>query len=91
MLIDDLQPYLERLINRELTSRAVAQALNVSEAHLCRVLKANKITKAPIYKPDPGLLQARKAHRIKVANSMPPEEAAKAANCSVRTIYRYKR
>ncbi len=91
MLIDDLQPYLERLVNREMTSRALAKTLNVSEAHLSRVLKANKITKAPIYKPDPALREARKAHRIKVANSMAPEDAAKAANCSVRTIYRYKR
>jgi hypothetical protein len=94
MLRDNIQPYLPKLVSREMTNRAVARELNVTEHHLCRVLKSLGVKKEPA--PDRSsagkLLDARRELRTRLAND--PEltlaQAASRANCSVRTIYRYK-
>lgn len=87
-----LRPYLEQLRTRQMTNRAVAKELGVSEEHLSRVLKT-LITKEPAF--DPGkrkeLLAARRQHRIAAAQTLPVAEAARAAKCSVRTIYRLRK
>lgn len=93
MLKAKLKPYLEALRERRLTNRAVAKLLDVSEEHVSRVLKQLKLQKDPV--PDPkkrkALLQTRAELRSTLANSMSITEAAKAANCSTRTIYRYRK
>lgn len=94
MLRDNILPYLPKLVSREVTNRAVARELKVSEAHLCRVLKALGVEKEPA--PDRSnagkLLDARRELRTKLANdpNLTLAQAARQANCSVRTIYRYK-
>lgn len=95
MLIDDIQPYLRDLKARLITNRAVAQALGVSEEHVSRTLKALGIAKDPSIHAQEvarkALVQARYEHRASVAKTLPPRAAAKAAGCSVRTIYRWKK
>lgn len=93
MLKRDIQPYIEDLVARLITNREVAQRLNVTEAHLSRTLKDLGIVKEPAKNQrlnQKKLNETRKQHRQKLANKLPPEAAAEAANCSVRTIYRYR-
>ncbi len=83
-------PYLPQLKARTLTNRALATQLGVSEAHLSRTLKLLNFKRDP---PTPkiNLLETRKRIRTRLANSLPIKEAAAHANCSERTIYRYKK
>ena len=92
MLKLKIRPYLEDLKSRKTTNRAVAAELRVSEEHVSRVLKALKIQKDPVpdNKARKALLAARKALRTQAAQSLGVKEAAKLANCSTRTIYRFK-
>ena len=91
MLKHKLQPYLAQLKSRQITNREVAAELGVSEHHLCRVLKTLNLQKdMPTAKANAELKAARKAHRLNVAKALPIKEAAKAANCSTRTIYRLR-
>lgn len=93
MLKRDIQPYIPDLKARLITNREVARLLNVTEAHLSRTLKDLGIQKDPAKNArlhQKQLTKTRKEHRASAANRLPPEEAAKAANCSIRTIYRYK-
>ncbi len=92
MLRDRIRPYIDQIVKRELTNRAVARILGVSEYHLCHVLKQLKVVKepAPDRKAQKALAAQRKKHRIDVANSLPIKEAAAAGNCSTRTIYRLR-
>ncbi len=96
MLKLKIRPYLDDLKSRKTTNRAVAAELRVSEEHVSRVLKALKLEKdpAPDSKADTkarkALLAARKALRTQVASTHGIKEAAKLANCSERTIYRFK-
>ena len=85
-----VKPYLDDLKSRKITNRTVAQALNCSEEALSRTLK-NLIKKDPPQDrhAEAALRQQRKLHRTEVANTMSIEDAAKAANVSTRTIYRY--
>ncbi len=91
LLSRDIQPYLEQLKSRELTNRAVAEILGVSEEHVSRTLKALGVKKDVL----PGtaereLRATRRQYREHVAKTMPPKQAARAANCSLRTIYRLR-
>lgn len=93
MLKRDIQPYLDRLVKREMTNRAAAAILGVSEEHLSRTLKYLGIVKVPRTKaddPKKDLIAARRSFRIELANTLSVKEAAKRANCSDRTIYRLK-
>jgi hypothetical protein len=93
MLKRDIQPYIPDLKARLITNRDVARLLNVTEAHLSRTLKDLNVVKDPAKNQriqQKQLTEIRKKHRQSAANRLPPEEAAKAANCSIRTIYRYR-
>lgn len=86
-----VRPYLDDLRARKTTNRAVAEELGCNEQTLCRVLKGVGLEKeAPVdRKAIADLAAERRRFRERVANTMPPEEAAKAAGVSLRTIYRY--
>lgn len=86
-----VKPYLADLKARNTTNREVAGLLGCDEATLCRVLKGLGLQKdAPLDRAALVELNAqRKQFREHVANTMSPAEAAKAANVSLRTIYRY--
>jgi hypothetical protein len=92
MLRDRIKPYIDQIVRRELTNRAVAAELGVSEHHVCRVLKALNVVRNPAPTRDnkAALIQERKDFRASVAASMSVTDAARAANCSTRTIYRYR-
>jgi transcriptional regulator with XRE-family HTH domain len=93
MLKRDIQPYIPDLKARLITNREVARLLNVTEAHLSRTLKDLEIAKEPAKnhrQQQKQLTKTRKEHRLSLSKRLPPEEAAKAANCSIRTIYRYR-
>lgn len=86
-----VRPYLADLKARNRTNRDVASLLDCDEATLCRVLKSLDVKKdAPVDRAAAkDLSKQRREFREHVANTMTPEDAAKAANVSVRTIYRY--
>lgn len=86
-----VQPYLADLKSRMVTNREVALLLDCNEATLCRVLKGIGVKKeAPIdHAAVSRLAKERKRFREHAANTMSPEDAAKVANVSLRTIYRY--
>lgn len=94
MLRDNIPPYLARLVSREMTNRAVARELGVTEHHLCRTLKQMGVVKEPAQdRSNAGkLLDARRELRTRLANDpdLSLAQAASRANCSIRTIYRYK-
>lgn len=92
MLRDQIKPFLPQIISREVTNRAVAALLGVSESHLCRVLKQLKVVKeeAPNSKARRELNAARREFRLHAANTMSIDAAARAAGCSTRTIYRLR-
>lgn len=94
MLKTAIQPYIEDLTNRLITNREVATILNVTESHLSRTLKDLGIKKIPAENTRLNqkiLNKTRREHRQKLAQTLTPERAAKLANCTVRTIYRYKK
>lgn len=95
MLKEKLAPYLELLKTRSVTNREVAAELGVNETYLSRVLGQMGLKKDPpqsasYRQRQHELFQARIEHRKNVAKTLPAKEAAKAANCSVRTITRWK-
>lgn len=95
MLKENLAPYLDSLKSRSATNREVARALGVSETYLSRVLgKMGFVKDAPQSVKERQrqheLFAARIEHRQHVAKTLPAKEAAKAANCSLRTISRWK-
>lgn len=92
MLADDIQPFLEQIKRREITNREVAARLHVSESHLCRVLKQLGVERdpPPDRKAQAELNRARRAFRENAARTLSVPAAARAAGCSVRTIYRLK-
>lgn len=94
MLKLKVQPYIDDLTNRLITNREVATILNVTESHLSRTLKDLGVNKVPAENTRLNqkiLNKTRKEHRQRLADTMTPERAAKLANCTVRTIYRYKK
>lgn len=99
-LIERLNPkLLEQLRTRKVTNRAAAEALGVSETYLCRTLAelgAEKVKGATSEHREQRstLAKTRTQVREQLAkrvnrNEMTIEKAAKAANCSVRTMFRY--
>lgn len=88
-----VQEYLPQLKSREMTNREAAELLGVNEQHLSRTLTELNFVKDPAQdrKAQTELNRQRKKFREHVANTMTPEDAAKAAGVSVRTIYRYIR
>lgn len=91
---------LEALAQRKASSKDVAKLYNVSEAHLSRTLRDLGLQKIPAptmeQKRLSKLLKAsRTAHRLELAKlvlqNKPIYIAAKEANCSISTIYRYIR
>lgn len=92
MLRDLIRPYIPKIVKREMTNRELALILNASETHVCRVLKQLNVKREPAKArvSQAPFLEARKAFRTEAANTLTVQEAAKAANCSTRTIYRLK-
>jgi IS30 family transposase len=92
MLSEKIKPYIEQIRRRELTNREVAALLGTHETYVCRVLKRMKVERDPIIKPPSTkeLNAARAEFRQEVATTMTAKEAAKAAGCSLRTIYRIR-
>lgn len=92
MLSDDLKPYIGQIIRREITNRELAALLGTHESYVCRVLKRLKVVREPVVrKPSTKEINAARAeHRQHVALTMSIKDAAKAAGCSERTIYRIR-
>jgi AraC-like DNA-binding protein len=92
MLSDDLKPYIDRIVKREITNRELARVLNTNETYVCRVLKRMGIVREAIIAPPSTkeIRAARAEHRRLVATTLPVKEAAAAAGCSERTIYRIR-
>lgn len=86
-----IQPYLDRLRLREITNRDVADALGCNEQHLSRLLSQLGFEKEPAVDraAHRELVKARKDHLAHCAATMTPEDAARACDVSVRTIYRH--
>lgn len=93
MLRDQIKPHIPAIVKREITARAVAHLLGVSEGTVCRTLKQMKITREPARdRTAAGKLErARREYRALCAATMSIEAAARAANCSTRTIYRLRK
>lgn len=86
---------LEQLAERVITKKAAADALGISHSYLCRI--------TPNLPPGPhrerrraatSLMQSRRTHRLRLAKAVEDGKrslasAAKHANCSERTMYRY--
>lgn len=92
MLRDQIRPYIDQIVKRELTNRAVAALIGASEYQVCRMLKQMGVVRdpAPDRKARSKLLAERRAYRLHVAQTLPIKEAAAAAKCSTRTIYRLR-
>jgi len=94
MLCDQIKPFIPAIVRRELTNRALARHLGVSESHLCRVLKQLNVVRdpAPTRENQRALIEARHELRADLANdtNLTVAEAARKAGCSTRTIYRYR-
>jgi AraC-like DNA-binding protein len=92
MLSDDLKPYIDRIVKREITNRELARVLNTNETYVCRVLKRMGIVREaiPAAPSTKEIRAARAEHRRLVATTLPVKEAAAAAGCSERTIYRIR-
>lgn len=86
-----VKPYLEDLKTRATTNRAVAEALGVNEQSLSRVLGELGFERDPPVDREAHrqLVKTRKEYLAHCAATMTPEEAARACDVSVRTIYRY--
>lgn len=92
MLSDRLKPYIDQIVRREITSRELARLLGTHETYVCRVLKRMKVEREPVeVRPSTRELNAARAeHRRNAALTMSVKEAAAAAGCSERTIYRIR-
>lgn len=92
MLSDDLKPYLDRIVKREITNRELARILGTHETYICRVLKRMGVSRETLIAPPSTkeIRAARAEHRRLVATTLPVKEAAAAAGCSERTIYRIR-
>ena len=97
MLRDRILPFLDELRTRKVTNRAIAARLGVSEEHVSRTLKELGVVKTSAKEAREAFKAARKAlvaaryeHRATVAKTMAPRQAARAAKCSLRTIYRWR-
>ena len=89
---------LEALKQRQTSVKAVSKLYRVSEGYLSRTLKRLHLQRIPAptmaHKRNSKILKAsRTQHRVELARKTlqgkPIPEAAKEANCSPRTIYRY--
>lgn len=92
MLSDDLKPYIDRIVKREITNRELARILSTHETYICRVLKRMGVEREALV-PAPSTKEIRAAraeHRHLVATTLSVKEAAAAAGCSERTIYRLR-
>ena len=77
--------------SRQITNRELSKILNVSEAHISRMLKMMGIKRPPPeYIAKRLLAEARREYRRKLARTLTPAQAAVQANCTERTIYRYR-
>jgi AraC-like DNA-binding protein len=92
MLRDDLKPYLDQLRRREISGREVARLLGTNETYVSRVLARMGVTREPIVRaPSSAELRTQRAEfRRNAAATMSVKDAARAAHCSERTIYRIK-
>lgn len=86
-----VEAYLPQLKAREMSSREVAGLLGIHEQHLCRVLAELGFEKDPAVdrKAQKAATAEKKARIAEFAQNHPPEEAARLAGVSLRTIYRY--
>jgi IS30 family transposase len=88
MLKNDIKPYLRKLKARKITNRAVAKLLGVREQSISRILQG--IEKAPTAKHQKIDKQLRTTKAAEArAGLITISQAASAASCSTRTIYRY--
>src|SRR6185369_12307441 len=86
---------LRALLARKLTKKALATKLGISATHMSRITP--KLPPGPICakrRAAHELFETRKAFRAKLAKEVNDgrrglESAAKAAHCSIRTMYRY--
>jgi transposase len=90
---------LEAIAQRKTSAKDVAKLYGVSETHLSKALKALNLQKIPAPTPE----HKRKAHILMVTRTKVRQElaekvrlgtktihnAAREANCSLRTMYRY--
>lgn len=94
MLADNIKPYLPQIISRELTNREVAALLGTHETYVCRVLKRLGVKReaaaSAAVSTQAKLRAARMEHRAAAAATLSVKDAARAANCSTRTIYRIR-
>lgn len=92
MLSDRLKPYIDQIRKREITNRELADKLGTHESYVCRVLKRLKVERDPLERrPSTKEINAARAeHRRLVAETMSVKDAARAAGCSERTIYRLR-
>lgn len=92
MLSERLKPYISQIVKREITNRELAQLLNTHETYICRVLKRMGVSRETITPPPSTkeIRAARAEHRRQVATTLNVKEAAAAAGCSERTIYRIR-
>jgi transposase len=92
MRSDDLKPYIDRLKAREISAREVARLIGTHESYVCRVLKRLKVSRETIVKAPSTkeLRDTRAEFRRNAAATMSIKDAARAAGCSERTIYRIK-
>lgn len=96
-ILDDAEPYRDRLEKRALTIRAVAEILGCSESYLSRVLSptlkrtestTKKRKKASLMREMRGLTKEKHAFLVKTKQKS-LKRAAADARCSERTIRRY--
>lgn len=92
MLRDQVKPYIPQIVKREMTNRELARLLDASEGAICRVLKQLKVVREPAARcsANRALREERAKFRAQAATTLSIKEAAAAANCSTRTIYRIK-
>ena len=86
-----VKPHLDDLKARKITNREVAKILGCNEQALSRLLGTIEFERDPPvdHAAHRELVRTRKEHLAQCAATMTPEQAAKACNVSVRTIYRY--
>lgn len=91
MLKRKIKIFLQALEDREITQREVAARLGYTERHVRNVLRLYRQTKTPSERAMRSkLAKARQQYRKLLAQTLSPRQAAERANCSLRTIYRYR-
>jgi AraC-like DNA-binding protein len=96
-LLQQALTYIEALDKREITLRAVAEALQCNESYLSRVLKPHRNTQESAYskrQKHAKLLESRREMRKRHAFSVKSghkslKKGAADARCSERTLRRY--